>query len=356
MGGEQALTAVTGAKDSEKERLEPADLEAGGLLAAVHIHRYEFAARLCAGRRVLDLCCGTGYGARILAREATAVHGVDVSEEALATARSELEDDERARISFERDDALAYLRRVPVGGFDAIVCLEGVEHVADPQALVGELVRLAEDGTELIISLPNSRGFEERNEFHVTDFGYEEMRAVADRFPDAVVLPQYLAEGSLILTRDAGRDSEAHGRVLDAGSPEASSEVWANHWLILVGVDLAQSEQAQAGLGFVAAPYHNQYMRQLERANAELLRANLRMGRAWLGVHDAAAGAAEARRVRLEARVAELEQIVLHHKTALEAPRYRAVDAVRTLAFSIPGVATLLRLRSSMIQRRSRTR
>jgi hypothetical protein len=97
-------------------------------------------------------------------------------------------------------------------------------------------------------------------------------------------------------------------------------------------------------------------MRQLERANAELHRANLRMGRAWLGVHDAAAGAVEARRVRLEAKVAELEQLVHHHKTALEAPRYRAVDGIRTLAFSMPGVATLLRLRSRMIERRSRAR
>jgi 2-polyprenyl-3-methyl-5-hydroxy-6-metoxy-1,4-benzoquinol methylase len=349
MGGEQALTAATGANDSEKERLEPADVEAGGLLAAVHIHRYEFAARLCAGRRVLDLCCGTGYGARVLARMATAVHGVDVSEEALATARSDVQGDERARVSFERDDALAYLRRLPAGRFDAIVCLEGVEHVADPQALVGELVRLAEDGTMLIISLPNSRGFEERNEFHVTDFGHEEMRAVADRFSDAVVLSQYLAEGSLILTRDAGRDSEVRGRLVDAGSPDVSSEIWANHWLVLVGVDSAQVEHAQAGLVLVAARHHNQYMRQLERANAELFRTNSRLARGWLGVHDAAAAAAEARRVSLEAKVTELQ-------AALEAPRYRAVDAIRRLAFSIPGVATLLRLRSSMIQRRSRTR
>jgi 2-polyprenyl-3-methyl-5-hydroxy-6-metoxy-1,4-benzoquinol methylase len=355
MGGEQALTAVTGANDSEKERLEPADVEAGGLLAAVHIHRYEFAARLCVGRRVLDLCCGTGYGSRILARGATAVHGVDLSEEALATARSELQDDERPRVSFERADALAYLRGLPTGAFDAIVCLEGVEHVADPQALVGELVRLAEDGAVLIVSLPNSRGFEERNEFHVTDFGYEEMREVADRFSDAVVLSQYLAEGSLILTGDAVGGSDVQGRLVDPGSAEASSEVWANHWLILVGVDSAQSEQAQAGLGLVAAPHHNEYMRQLERANAELRRANLRMGRAWLGVHDAAAGAVEARRVRLEAKVAELEQLALQQKATLEAPRYRVVDAIRKLAFNIPGVATLLRLRSRLIQRRSRT-
>ena len=83
-------------------------------------------------------------------------------------------------------------------------------------------------------------------------------------------------------------------------------------------------------------------------------------------MHDAAAASAEARRRKLEARVAELEQqlerereiakgnyeAMLHHKAALEAPRYRAVDAIRTLGFMIPGVGTVLRLRSRLIQRR----
>jgi hypothetical protein len=115
-------------------------------------------------------------------------------------------------------------------------------------------------------------------------------------------------------------------------------------------------------------------MRMLELANAELRRTNARLAGGWLGIHDAAAASAESRRRKLEARVAELEahmadleneveqqrrlakanhDLMLQHQAALTAPRYRAVDAVRTLAFATPGVATLLRLRSRLIRRRA---
>lgn len=356
------MTASTDAR----ERLEPAEIQAGGLLAASHVHRYEFAAGLCTGRRVLDLCCGTGYGARILAREAAAVHGVDVSEEAIATAGSELSDDERGRVTFEVADALAYLRATPAERFDVVVCFEGLEHVSDAEAVVGELARLAEAGASLIISFPNSRGFEEDNEFHVTDYGYEEMRAVTDRFPDAVVLSQYLAEASLLLPPDAGPRAETRGRLVDPGAAEAPPDAWANHWVVLVNVDKIPGGRADAGLVLAVAPHHNEYMRTLERANAEVRRINARLARGWLGIHDAAAASAEARRRRLEAEVAELEAKLKHekevskghyeqmliHKAALEAPRYRAVDAIRTLAFTIPGLGTVLRLRSRLIQRK----
>src|SRR5262245_56200400 len=38
--------------------------------ACEHIHRYEIAAVLCEGLRVLDLACGSGYGSAILAERA----------------------------------------------------------------------------------------------------------------------------------------------------------------------------------------------------------------------------------------------------------------------------------------------
>jgi 2-polyprenyl-3-methyl-5-hydroxy-6-metoxy-1,4-benzoquinol methylase len=345
MGGDRALTV----SEHARERLEPADVEAGGLLAASHVHRYEYAARLCAGRRVLDLCCGAGYGAGILARSAASVHGVDISAEAIAAACSEHGAEEPDRVTFEREDALAYLRALPAGRFDVVVCFEGLEHVADPSALVAEMVRLAESGMALILSLPNSRGFEERNEFHLTDYGYEEMRAVSERFRDAIVLSQYLAEASLLVRTNLDPASEVRGRIVDTPGDDA----WANHWLILVGVDGAEAGAAEAALALAVADHHNEYMRILERANAELHRTNQRLARGWLGVHDAAAAGAEARRRKLEAEVVELARDLNLRKAALSAPRYRAVDALRRLAFMLPGVAQLLRLRSRFIQRRS---
>jgi 2-polyprenyl-3-methyl-5-hydroxy-6-metoxy-1,4-benzoquinol methylase len=345
MGSDRALT-VSG---DARERLEPADVEAGGLLAASHVHRYEFAERLCAGRRVLDLCCGAGYGTAILARSAASVHGVDISAEAIAAARSEHGGEEPDRITFEREDALACLRALPAGCFDVVVCFEGLEHVADPSGVLTEMVRHAESGTALILSLPNSRGFEERNEFHLTDYGYEEMRAVSQRFRDAIVFSQYLAEASLVVRANPDPSSEVRGRLV--GTP--GDDAWANHWLILVGVDGAEAEGAEAALALAVADHHNEYMRILERANAELHRTNQRLARGWLGVHNAAAAGAELRRRQLEAEVAELARDLNLSKAALRAPRYRAVDALRRLAFMLPGLAQLLRLRSRFIQRRT---
>jgi 2-polyprenyl-3-methyl-5-hydroxy-6-metoxy-1,4-benzoquinol methylase len=345
MGSDRALT-VSG---DARERLEPADVEAGGLLAASHVHRYEFAARLCAGRRVLDLCCGAGYGAAILARSAASVHGVDISAEAIDTARSEHGGEEPGRVTFEREDALACLRALPAGSFDVVVCFEGLEHVADPSAVLGEMVRLAESGTAMILSLPNSRGFEEENEFHLTDYGYEEMRAVSERFRDAIVFSQYLAEASLVVRTIPDPSSEVRGRLL--GTP--GDDAWANHWLILVGLDGGDADGAEAALTFAVADHHNEYMRILERANAELHRTNQRLARGWLGVHDAAAAGTELRRRELEAEVVELARALRLSKAALSAPRYRAVDALRRLAFRFPVLSLLLQLRSRFIQRRT---
>jgi ubiquinone/menaquinone biosynthesis C-methylase UbiE len=54
-----------------------------------HFARYLFAARLCRHKRVLDLACGTGYGAAGLAQTASQVVGLDYSTDALAYAKEE---------------------------------------------------------------------------------------------------------------------------------------------------------------------------------------------------------------------------------------------------------------------------
>src|SRR5512140_990226 len=52
-----------------------------------HWHRYHFASRWVAGKRVLDIACGEGYGSALLARRAQSVLGVDVSPESIAHAQ-----------------------------------------------------------------------------------------------------------------------------------------------------------------------------------------------------------------------------------------------------------------------------
>ena len=63
-----------------------------------HWHRYHFARRFIAGKRVLDVACGEGYGAALLAREAAQVTGVDIFEPAIDHARRAY--GERANLAF----------------------------------------------------------------------------------------------------------------------------------------------------------------------------------------------------------------------------------------------------------------
>ena len=57
-------------------------------------------------------------------------------------------------------------------------------------------------GVKLILSVPNSRAFDEVEKFHVTNFGFDEAMAAFDSLRGREVLYQYIAEGSLIQGED----------------------------------------------------------------------------------------------------------------------------------------------------------
>ena len=62
-----------------------------------HVYRYAFASRFVAGKRVLDIACGEGYGAAALQKAgAASVVGVDASDLACSHARSKYGLDARA--------------------------------------------------------------------------------------------------------------------------------------------------------------------------------------------------------------------------------------------------------------------
>lgn len=59
------------------------------------------------------------------------------------------------------------------GEFDTILCLEGLEHVLDPQALIGELARITRPGGRIILSTPNIQNVYSRLQFLCTGFYYQ---------------------------------------------------------------------------------------------------------------------------------------------------------------------------------------
>ena len=136
-----------------------------------HIYRYRFAVPYVAGRRVLDIACGEGYGAAaFLKAGASSVIGVDISEETCRHARSKYGID--ARIG----DAQAI--PLPDQSVDVIVSFETIEHVPEPAAFLAECARVLAPGGRIIISTPNKDIYrfsgEQHNPFHCSELTKEE--------------------------------------------------------------------------------------------------------------------------------------------------------------------------------------
>jgi cyclopropane fatty-acyl-phospholipid synthase-like methyltransferase len=300
-----------------RERLSLESVSEHTVIACEHIHRYDFAAALCSGLRVLDLACGSGYGSEILAEAATSVHGVDNDVATIDLAAATV--GKRTIATFEAVDAIALLGKDLSDHYDAIVCFEALEHLSDLEGAVRGLREQAERGIQLIVSVPNSRAFEEDNEFHVTDFGYDEAVDLLGGFPAAVMVGQYLTEGSLISPQE-GENLSSRLVNLEQAEPE-----YANHFLFTVNIDREHVVGVhRARCQLMEAPVHNRYMRNLEVANSELRRRNSELARKMLGGEEggmARAGSAapsfinklNSRIESLSLQIEELEAINQNH-------------------------------------------
>lgn len=307
-----------------QERLSLDAIGANTLIASEHVHRYALGARLCAGMRVVDLACGSGYGSAILRETAAWVTGVDKDRATVDVARATVGKD--GDIGFEAADALEFLSRDLGEDYDAIVCFEGLEHFPDPAPVLAELERHAAGGMKLVVSVPNSKGFEEENEFHVTDYGYEEAREAFGRFDEVTVLYQFLAEGSLI-RHETASELEAEFVLREHGEPE-----WANHFIACVNLDAHLAEIGDAArMQLAVAPLYNRHMRALERANRELFRENGRLGRERIGIADSAA-------ITMSERVAVLQQRIAALERLIASPRHQAVERARDRLSRVPAL------------------
>jgi SAM-dependent methyltransferase len=150
------------------ERLDPAqcseddDLQLSSV--DLHVSRYSWAARFARDARVLDLACGVGYGAALLAEAgAASVTGVDVAEEAVAVARARYS---QPTLSFTRCDYRDFRPETP---FDLLVTLETIEHVPTPWQLLRNMRAWATPKAQLVASVPTTLSTD-INPYHLHDF------------------------------------------------------------------------------------------------------------------------------------------------------------------------------------------
>lgn len=106
-----------------------------------------------AGARVLDVGCGGGLLSEALAKEGAEVVAIDLAPELIKVARlHRLESGVEVDYRVQAVEALA--DEAPAS-FDAITCMEMLEHVPDPAAIIAACERLLKPGGRLFLSTLN---------------------------------------------------------------------------------------------------------------------------------------------------------------------------------------------------------
>jgi SAM-dependent methyltransferase len=151
-----------------------------------HVAVYEWIAERVAGRDVVDMACGEGYGTDILARRAARVTGVDANPEAHEHARLKYS---RAGVRFVRD--LVESHDEPC---DAVVFLQTIEHVEDPKPVLDHFRTMLRPGGVVYVSTPNVLTLappgapKSDNPWHVREYRHEELRSLCRESFDRVEL------------------------------------------------------------------------------------------------------------------------------------------------------------------------
>lgn len=139
-----------------------------------HLFRYDFARQYCLGKRVLDACCGTGYGTNHLAPVALHVTGVERSPLAHAYACRAWH---QPNIHFELHDFMDL--KTAFYTVDAVVAFEALEHFQDGLEFMDVCSHmLLKDGLLVLSVPPHALAI---SKWHKAEYSPTELEDLLDR-------------------------------------------------------------------------------------------------------------------------------------------------------------------------------
>ena len=106
------------------------------------------------GKKVLDIGCGGGILADSMARKGAEVLGIDLSVKALRVAQLHALEAQTPRVNYREISAEALAQEIPAQ-FDAVTCMEMLEHVPDPASVVKACAELVKPGGWVFFSTLN---------------------------------------------------------------------------------------------------------------------------------------------------------------------------------------------------------
>jgi ubiquinone/menaquinone biosynthesis C-methylase UbiE/glycosyltransferase involved in cell wall biosynthesis len=170
-----------------------------GQIEIEHLHRYLMVRELCSGKDALDVACGEGYGAAMLAQVARSVIGVDIHFGAIAHASGAYS---REHLRFVVGNA----HGLPLAAacFDVVVSFETLEHLSEQEQFLAEVRRVMRPGGLLVISTPDrdiySEAEEQQNPFHKRELSRAEFaKLLAREFTHVALYGQRPVIGSVLI-------------------------------------------------------------------------------------------------------------------------------------------------------------
>ncbi len=166
------------------ERFLPENANFGPETAAEHVLRYRSMLELVAGKKVLDVACGEGFGTAIMAARALSADGVDISSAAIRHASTTYGTLENCRFHHGEAVHLPF----PDAHFDVAVSFETIEHIDEgaQRRFIGEIHRVLKEDGVFVISSPNRKNYSERkglvNPFHIRELDEGELRELLEPF------------------------------------------------------------------------------------------------------------------------------------------------------------------------------
>lgn len=176
------------------------------------------------GVDVLDVACGHGAAARLLARAGGRVHGIDVSTALLDHARR-LEHDDPLGIEFHEGDA-SDSATLPNARFALVVCNFGLTDIDDLDGVIANIARWLTPGGRFVCSLlhPCFAGGDGASSSWPTDGGYFDERWWRADGPLST-LRQVVGSNHRTLATYVNT-LRSHGLVIDALDEPEAEESW----------------------------------------------------------------------------------------------------------------------------------
>ncbi|URL57358.1 bifunctional 2-polyprenyl-6-hydroxyphenol methylase/3-demethylubiquinol 3-O-methyltransferase UbiG [Luteibacter flocculans] len=105
------------------------------------------------GARVVDVGCGGGLLSEALARAGANVTAIDLGDKLIEIAKLHLFES-NLQVDYRVQSSTALAEAEPAS-FDVVCCMELIEHVPDPQALIRDLSAMLKPGGQLFLSTLN---------------------------------------------------------------------------------------------------------------------------------------------------------------------------------------------------------